>query len=171
MENKIYFAKVRDNAIIPNREDYNAGIDIYPCFDEPYFIIPPHKTRLIPTGIASAIAEGYYIQIQERGSSGSKGIKYSAGVIDSSYRGEWFLAASNVNDKPVIISKIEFSGLTEEIKNLIENAYIIYPYNKALFQGIVHSVHNEIKRDIITFEELKKLPSQRGEGNLGSSGK
>lgn len=81
------------------------------------------------------------------------------------------MATSNVNDKPVIISKIEFSELSEEIKNLIENAYIIYPYNKALFQGIVHSVHNEIKRDVITFEELKKLPSQRGEGSLGSSGK
>ena len=84
--NKIYFAKVREDAKIPEREIWNAGIDIYPCFDEDYMIIEPHSTALVPTGIASAIPVDYYIQIHERGSSGSKGIKYSAGVIDSSYR-------------------------------------------------------------------------------------
>jgi len=30
---------------------------------------------------------------------GSKGIKKSAGVVDSGYRGEIFIAISNVNDK------------------------------------------------------------------------
>ena len=81
---KIYFAKVKENAVIPKREKWNAGMDIYPCFDEEYMIIMPGETVLVPTGIASAIDDDYYIQIQERGSSGSKGIKYSAGVIDSS---------------------------------------------------------------------------------------
>ncbi|MGN1317930.1 MAG: dCTP deaminase domain-containing protein, partial [Lachnospirales bacterium] len=116
---KIYFAKVRESAKIPTREIYNAGVDIYPCFDEDYMIIPPHKTVLVPTGIASAIPENYYIQIYERGSTGSKGIKYSAGVIDSSYRGEWFLATTNTNDKPVVISKINMEELDENIRKLI----------------------------------------------------
>lgn len=170
-DKKICFAKVKEGAKIPERDVWNAGIDIYPCFDEDYMIIPPHSTRLVPTGIASAIPVDYYIQIHERGSTGSKGIKYSAGVIDSSYRGEWFLATTNTNDKAVIISKIHMESLPESIRKLIEEAYIIYPYTKALFQGIVHSVHNELEREEISYDELMKIPSQRGEGKLGSSGK
>lgn len=170
-DNNIYFAKVRPNAKIPERDVWNAGIDIYPCFDEDYMIIPPHNTVLVPTGIASAIPVDYYIQIHERGSSGSKGIKYSAGVIDSSYRGEWFLATTNTNDKPVVISKLDLSNISESAKELIEKAYIVYPYTKALFQGIVHNVHNELTRKEISYEELQAIPSERGSGKLGSSGK
>lgn len=170
-DNKIYFAKVKEGAKIPERDIWNAGIDIYPCFDEDYMIIPPHSTRLVPTGIASAIPVDYYIQIHERGSTGSKGIKYSAGVIDSSYRGEWFLATTNTNDKAVIISKIDMESLPESVKKLIEEAYIVYPYTKALFQGIVHNVHNELEREEISYDELMKIPSRRGDGKLGSSGK
>lgn len=168
---EVYFAKIRKDAKIPDRESYNAGLDIYPCFEEDWLLIPPGETRLVPTGIASAIPEGYYIQIQERGSSGSKGIKYSAGVIDSSYRGEWFLAATNTNNKPVLITKIPTDTLPEAFRRLIEECFVIYPYEKALFQGVLHSVHNEIGKCEITLEELKKIPSKRGEGRLGSSGK
>lgn len=140
-------------------------------FEEESFIIEPHTTALVPTGIASAVPENYYIQIQERGSTGSKGIKYSAGVIDSSYRGEWFLATTNTNNKPILITKMDIASLPENVKELIEKAYIVYPYTKALFQGIVHCVHNELSVEEITFEELQKIPSQRGDGKLGSSGK
>ncbi len=168
---KIYFAKVKPNARIPDRDVWNAGLDIYPCFDEDYFIIPPHSTRLVPTGLASAIPVDNYIQIYERGSTGSKGIKYSAGVIDSSYRGEWFLATTNTNDKPVVISKLDLNELSDPARELIEKAYIVYPYSKALFQGVVHSVHNEIPREEISYDALLAIPSERGSGKLGSSGK
>ena len=170
-DNKIYFAKVREDAKIPEREIWNAGIDIYPCFDEDYMIIEPHSTALVPTGIASAIPVDYYIQIHERGSSGSKGIKYSAGVIDSSYRVEWFLATTNTNDKPVLISKLNMDSIPSSVKEVIEKAYIVYPYTKALFQGIVHNVHNELEREEISYDELQAIPSERGSGKLGSSGK
>ena len=168
---KVYFARVKKNAVIPKREKWNAGMDIYPCFDEEYMMIMPGETKLIPTGIASAIDDDYYIQIQERGSSGSKGIKYSAGVIDASYRGEWFLAATNTNIKPVIILKDDLEKYDKTAKKIIEDGFIIYPYKKALFQAIIHRVHNEIENEEITFEELKDIPSERGGGKLGSSGK
>ncbi len=168
---KIYFAKIREDAIIPTREEYNAGLDIYPCFDEDYMIINPGETKLVPTGIASAIPLNYYIQIHERGSSGSKGIKYSAGVIDSSYRGEWFLATTNANTKPILITKIDIYSLDENIRELINNAYIVYPYSKALFQGVVHCVHNNLERVEISYDDVLKIPSKRGSGKLGSSGK
>lgn len=172
MKEKIKFAKVKDNAIIPTREVYNAGYDIYPCFEQNYMIIHPLETRLIPTGIATSIPINYYFQIQERGSSGSKGIKYSAGVIDSSYRGEWFLATTNTNIKDVMIVKKEFlNTLNIEDKKLLEKKCIIYPYEKALFQAIIHNVCNELETEEISFEELSKIPSERGIGKLGSSGK
>ena len=104
-ENKVLFTKLKENAIIPTRESSNAGWDIYICpnSDEDVWNIEPHETKLIPTGIASIIPEGYYMQVQERSSTGSKGIKYSAGVIDSNYRGEWKLAIYNSTNKPIII--------------------------------------------------------------------
>lgn len=170
-DNNIYFAKIKNNAKIPDKTNDNAGLDIYPCFEEDYMLIEPGETVLVPTGIASAIPENYYIQVEERGSSGSKGIKYSAGVIDSSYRGEWFLATTNTNSRPVIISKLDLAALPTSVKELIEKVFIIYPYEKALFQGVIHCVHNELERKEISIEELRKIPSERGEGRLGSSGK
>jgi len=88
MANDLLFAKVKPNAIIPTKKEENAGYDIYACFDENthYLVIPPQETILVPTGIASAMNNNYYLQVEERGSTGSKGIKKSAGVIDSSYR-------------------------------------------------------------------------------------
>lgn len=163
--NNLKFVKLRDDAKIPTRELHNAGVDIYPCFDEDRIIIEPHTTLLVPTGIASVIPEGYYIQIQERGSTGSIGIKYGAGVIDSSYRGEWFLVVNNTNEQKLIIDK-DYTEVKHSLKE------IIYPYNKALFQGILHSTHNEIKSEEITLEEFEKYKNtERGDGKLGSSGK
>ncbi|MBQ7265113.1 MAG: dUTP pyrophosphatase [Firmicutes bacterium] len=171
MENKIGFCALKEGAKIPSKEKYNAGYDIYPCFEEEYILIESGQTKLVPTGIASVIPEGYYMQIQERGSSGSKGIKYSAGVIDSSYRGEWFLATTNTNTKPLLITKTNFDTLPPTIAKLINENFVIYPYTKALFQAIVHNVHNELEAVEITKQELEGNVSERGEGKLGSSGK
>jgi dUTP pyrophosphatase len=168
---KLFFAKIKENAVVPSRSSWNAGMDIYPCFDEDFIIIEPGETKLVPTGISSAVAQDYYIQIQERGSSGSKGIKYSAGVIDSSYRGEWFLATTNCGKKPVIIMKKDINEINSPEKEIIEEGFTVYPYNKALFQAVLHRVHNEIETEEISYEQLKNISSERGSGKLGSSGK
>jgi len=107
---KIKFAKCNKNAKIPTRSKGNAGFDIYVVPDEDEnkcYVIRPNETKLLPTGLKSIIEEGYYVQIQERGSTGSKGIKYGAGVIDSSYRGEWFLAVTNTNNKNLYIADLD----------------------------------------------------------------
>lgn len=107
---EIRFAKVKQSAIIPSKELENAGYDIYACWEDltkSDKIIKPHHTKLIPTGIACALPTEYYFQVEERGSTGSKGIKKSAGVIDSGYRGEIFVAISNVNDKFLIFGNKE----------------------------------------------------------------
>ena len=164
-DNVIYWSKVKKNAIIPTKDDENAGYDIYACFDEDEFIIPAHETKLVPTGIASAISNKYYLQIEERGSTGSKGIKKSAGVIDSGYRGEWFIAITNTNNKNIIISKLDYDNDSETVKN-----NIIYPYKKAIAQAVIHFVP-ALESIEIPYEELKKFTSERMDSKLGGSGK
>lgn len=166
-DNDLVFAKVRPDAIIPTKDDENAGFDIYACFDMDYMVIPAHKTVLIPTGIASAMTEKYYLNVAERGSTGSKGMKYSAGIIDSSYRGEIFIALSNVNTQNIYISKISMRELRDSYNKPIG---MVYPYEKAIAQLIVHEV-KKMNVSEIPYEELRAIPSKRGIGALGSSGK
>ena len=163
-ENELLFAKVKPDAIIPSKKDEDAGYDIYANFDVNYMIIPPHETKLIPTGIASAMNEKYCLQVEERGSTGSKGIKKSAGVIDSSYRGEIFIAITNINDKYVVISK------DDKDEEFLSDEYIVYPYSKAIAQLVVHEVP---KMNVceIDYEDLINIPSDRGVGSLCSTDK
>lgn len=169
----LYWAKVKENAIIPTKRDEDAGYDIYANFDENYRFIKSGETVMIPTGIASCIPVGYYMQIEERGSSGSKGMKYSAGVFDAGFRGEWNLMVTNTTDKVIAIIKHDF---IEEHKILFDDLVkrdlmIVYPYEKAIFQAILHSTNNQVTPQEISYEELKNIPSERGTGRLGSSNK
>jgi dUTP pyrophosphatase len=167
-ENDLIFAKVKPNATIPSKRPEDAGMDIYACFDEDYIYIKPHETKLISTGIASALNPKYYIQLEERGSTGVKGIKKSAGIIDSGFRNEWFVIILNVNDFPVIIAK---DGVTsQDIFGDIGMKHIIYPYNKAIAQAIVHEVPI-MNITELTYKELLMIESERGTGSLGSSNK
>lgn len=168
----IKFAKTRPDAIIPSRNNGNAGFDIYgvlPNDDKKgYILINPHETVLIPTGIKSIISDGYYIQIEERGSTGSKGIKYSAGVIGSSYRGEWFLVVTNTNNKPVVFHN---NSCSESHLSEIYAGSILYPLSKAIFQGVIHSTHDEITIEEVPLNIIENDITERREGKLGSSGK
>ena len=87
----IYFTKLSEDTIVPSKSKSNAGYDIYANFSEPYMLIHPHETLMIPTKLASVFSEKYYMQLFERGSTGTKGIGQRCGVIDASFRGEWFL--------------------------------------------------------------------------------
>lgn len=162
--NDLLFAKVKPNAIIPSKDDENAGYDIYCCAEED-IIIKPHETKLIPTGIACAMSEGYYMQLFERGSTGSKGIKESCGVIDSSFRNEIFAAIYNANDFEIIIT-----DKTDKVENLKGNKILLYPKSKAICQGVILPVPKMNIKEV-SYEELLKYESKRGLGQLGSSGK
>lgn len=160
----VNFAKVRKSAIIPSKRDEDAGFDIYANFDEAGILIAPHETKMIPTGIASAFDAGYVAILKERGSTGSKGIGQRCGVVDSGYRGEWFVPLTNHNDRPMVIVKS-----TENI-DILEEEYVVYPYSKAICQAIFFKLP-EVEVEEIGIDELKKIESKRGSGALGSSGK
>lgn len=194
--NKVKFAKVKPNAIIPSKRDEDMGFDIYACFDEDYMVIESHTTKLIPTGIASACDSGYGFLLRERGSTGSKGIALRCGVIDSGYRNEWFVGLTNTNNRDIILSKLSLKelidkyGLKDDVDIYIplnptllsthenrlwieyEDGYepIIYPYSKAIAQALVVEVP-KVKVEEVSYDELKAIESERGMGALGSSQK
>lgn len=175
---QIYFAKVKQNAIIPNKREEDGCYDVYACFVEDFIQIDPNEIKLVPTGIASAFSSKYRVGIRERGSSGTKGLSIRAGQIDSGYRGEWFIAINNTTDRTIYIAKDEEKALQHEKKYWAEDTPVeeilecitIYPYNKAICQVALEEVPQvEVKE--ISYDVLKNIPSERGTGKLGSSGK
>lgn len=179
-DGNLYFAKVKENAIIPTKRNEDAGYDFYACSEED-IRINPHETKLIPTGIACAVSNDYFLYLVERGSSGSKGMKKSCGVIDSGFRNEIFAAIYNGNDYSIIITdnvdkvelkdEIHITQITSDGKEIgctVQALY--YPKSKAICQGVVLPVPFMNVKEI-TYKELKQIPSERGEGMLGSSGK
>lgn len=167
MRETIHFAKVKPDAIIPFKKDENAGYDVYLNFEEDYKAIRPHTTVMLPTGIASACSEDYYFQILERGSTGTKGIGQRCGVIDSGYRGEWFIPITNHNDYYLVIAK---EVDVQKFHRQYGNFTIVYPYSKAICQAVLLPVPKTNVKEV-TLDELLTITSERGEGKLGSSNK
>ena len=165
--NKIYWAKVKEQAIIPTKREEDAGYDLYPCFEEDYIEIAPLTTKLVPLGVASAFDANYVLILKERGSSGTKGLAQRSGVIDSGYRGEYMAPVTNVNNKPIRIAKKE---VVDTWSNCEKEQILIYPYEKAICQGVL-LVMPSLESEEISYEALQQIESQRGSGRLGSSGK
>lgn len=161
----IKFAKVHPDAVIPTKRAEDAAMDIYACFDLDWIGIEPHTSKLIPTGIASAFDPNWAIVFRERGSTGVKNMKINAGVIDSGFRGEYFVSIYNGNDEPIYITKYMNGEQAPEPKNAI-----LYPYSKAIAQALVIPVP-EVNVEEISYHELQQIPSERGIGMIGSSNK
>ena len=164
---QLLWAKVKEGAKIPTKRSEDAGYDLYPCFEEEYMEILPLHTVMIPLGVASAFDEGYVIFLKERGSSGTKGMAQRAGVIDSGYRGEYMCPITNVNEKPLRIIK---NTALNQMKKEDQEKYILYPYEKAVCQGVLLQAPNVESKEV-SMEELLSISSRRMEGRLGSSGK
>lgn len=88
---KIEITKLNNRATLPAYQTEGAaGMDIHACLDEPV-ILQPMERKMIPTGFAMAIPEGYEAQIRARsGMSIKHGITMVNGIgtIDADYRGE-----------------------------------------------------------------------------------
>ena len=159
---KINFAKVKPSAIIPSKRLEDGAFDVYACFEEDFITFEPHETKLVPTGLASAFSTDYVAILKERGSTGTKGIGQRCGVVDSGYRGEWFVPMTNHNNKRLVIAK-------ERVAQNFEDS-IVYPYEKAIAQCMMVEVP-KMAIEEISYEDLLKIESERGTGALGSSGK
>lgn len=138
--------KLRDNAIIPTYgSEFAAGADLYAAIDEAV-TIEPGETKMIPTGLAFEIPEGYAGFVYARsGLACKRGLAPAnkVGVIDSDYRGEVMTALHNHGKEAQLIE----AG--ERIAQMV-----IAPYITANF---------------ILSDELDD--TVRGEGGFGSTGR
>ena len=144
--NEVKVKKLRPGAKLPARgSEYAAGADLCACLDYDLVSIPPHTTKMIPTGLAMEIPEGLFGAIFARSGIASKrGLRPAncVGVVDSDYRGEVMVALHNDTDLNQMIDN------GERIAQLVLLPYAVNPYM-----------------------ETKELSdTERGDGGFGSSG-
>lgn len=124
-----------------------AGFDLYATETVDIF---PGETKLVKTGIAVAIPEGYELQVRPRSGTSLKTklrVANSPGTVDSDYRGEIC----------IIVDNIDFKGLSE----------LPITVNKG--ERIAQAVINKI--EIPEFEEVDSLEeTERGDKAFGSTG-
>jgi len=81
----------------PTRGSANAaGFDLHCAIEEPA-TLGPGQTALVPTGVAMEIPAGHFGLIKDRSSMALRGLRTSAGVIDSDYRGEVKVVLTNAS--------------------------------------------------------------------------
>ena len=143
---KIAVKKLDDRAVLPSYgSDFSAGADLYAVLDEE-LVIEPNQTKLIKTGLAMEIPEGYGGFIYARSGLASKrGLAPAnkVGVVDADYRGEIMVALHNHS------AVAQTVAVGERIAQLV-----IAPFLKADFE---------------LCEELGE--TQRGAGGFGSTGR
>lgn len=89
--------KLFPQAKLPFKKPGDAAYDLYSCEKE---VIPPRDRKLVCTGIACEIPEGYVGRIVDRsGIALKEGLHVMAGVIDATYRGEWKILLFNTTHK------------------------------------------------------------------------
>lgn len=142
---EVKIKKLTDKASLPEYQTSGAaGMDLCACLDEPV-ILAPSERKLIPTGFAMSLPEGFAAFIYPRsGLASKKGITLPncVGVIDSDYRGEVKVALVNISDTAF------------EINN---------------GDRIAQMVISEVKR-VILKEEEELDSTERAGGGFGSTG-
>ena len=142
---RVNVKKVRQNASLPvYGTEFSAGADLCACLDEPA-VLAPNETKLIPIGISMEIPTGYAGLVFARSGLATKRQLAPAnkvGVIDSDYRGEFFVPLHNHGTAPQTIEH------GERIAQMI-----LVPYLTAQF------VEVETLSDTV-----------RGSGGFGSTG-
>jgi dUTP pyrophosphatase len=87
--------------------EHSAGVDLSAALDED-MVIGPGRWKLVPTGIAVAIPEGFEGQVRPRSGLALKhgiGMLNAPGTIDADYRGEIGVILFNFSDTPFAVHR------------------------------------------------------------------
>lgn len=96
-----------DKQFLPRRANpTDAGADLKACIPADIEIYPGEQ-KLVDTGVAVKIPEGYVGFLFNRSSQGKKGITipHSVGVIDADYRGTIKVLLKNIGEDPYKITR------------------------------------------------------------------
>jgi dUTP pyrophosphatase len=170
-QDTILFAKVREGATIPSKREEDGAYDIYSALEPREteegvvyeMLLKKFTPNKVPTGLSMSLLPKYAFNLKcERGSIGNIGVLILSGLIDSGFRNEKFVNMMPLWKDVLLTSKVTEVEIMDDI--------ILYPVTKAIAQGYVQDNHH-LKVKEISNEELVNIPSQRGLGMLGSSGK
>ncbi|MBC8044697.1 MAG: dUTP diphosphatase [Rhizobacter sp.] len=131
----VRFLKLHPNASVPFYATAQAaGMDVAACLDAPVEIAP-QSARLVPTGLAIELPEGYEAQLRPRSGLALKhliSLPNSPATIDADYRGELQVILINHGKEPftvrhgdriaqMVIAKAEQAEMLE-VQSLSETA-------------------------------------------------
>ena len=142
----INIKKLTETAILPERGSaYAAGYDLFADLEE-NTQIQPHQTKMIGTGHAMEIPEGYFGGIFARsGLSSKEGLRPAncVGVVDADYRGQVCVALHNDSEEVRVVAP------GQKIAQLVVTPFLS-----------------------VEFDEVENLSDTvRGVGGFGSTGK
>ena len=141
---KLKIKRLSTEAIIPAyQSELAAGLDLHSIEEH---ILEPMERKLIKTGLAFEIEEGYEVQIRPRSGLAYKyslTVLNSPGTIDADYRGEIMVLLINLSNEFYTIKKGE-----------------------RIAQAVIAPV---VQAKIVEVNELSD--TQRGEKGFGSTGK
>lgn len=86
---------------------HSAGMDLLAAVSEPV-VLAPGARKLVPTGIAIALPEGFEAQVRPRSGLALKNgitLLNSPGTIDADYRGEVGVILANLSDQPFTVER------------------------------------------------------------------
>ncbi len=155
LKTKVKFVKlphyVENSANLSYGSAGAACFDICAAINEPV-VLHPGEHIGVPTGIKTAPEAPFWFRVCSRSGLAIKhGIITIAGIIDTDYRGEWFIGLLNTNS--------ENSG----------KIYTIQPGDKIAQVELPFPYHAEFEE--ISEEEFAALNTDRGTGGLGSTGR
>jgi dUTP pyrophosphatase len=106
----VHITQLRNSEGLPvphYQTEHAAGVDLYAAVDGPV-TIDAGRWKLVPTGIAVAIPEGYEGQVRPRSGLALKhgiGMLNAPGTIDADYRGEIGVILFNFSDSQFSIQR------------------------------------------------------------------
>ena len=104
---QIDIKKLDGRAVIPEYATaFSAGVDLHAVLDEP-IVLKPMERKLVKTGLAIALPEGFEAQVRPRsGLALKKGITVlnTPGTIDADYRGEIGVILINLSNEDFVIN-------------------------------------------------------------------
>ena len=173
---KIRLMKLDERATMPKfAKQGDSGFDMYTLEDT---IIKAGETKLIKTGIAADLEEGYEIQVRPRSGVSLNGMKgcYKGGsqYNNSSFGGGFSISASGLGTieecQPYL--RVQFGTVDSQYRGDIgiitynqENYDVLIPKGTRLAQCVVMEVP---KVELVEVFELSD--SERGDTGFGSSG-
>jgi dUTP pyrophosphatase len=104
------FKKLHPDAVDPKYYSEGAvAFDLHPIIlDGDVIEVPPHSQKIVRTGLAFSVPDGFELRISPRSGQSAKeqiSIRNSPGIIDSDYRGEIMVIFVNNKDTTHIITK------------------------------------------------------------------